>query len=55
MKTYTIFFEIFGKKMKTTVEAENIEQAKIKIKEKVVFHKVEKNNTFEHLKNIFGI
>jgi hypothetical protein len=55
MKTYTIYFELFGKKMKTTVEAENVDQAKRKIKDKIVFHKVEENNPFEYLKNIFGI
>jgi len=42
MKEYTVYFEIFGKKMKTTVMAFNEEQAKAFVKNKIVFHKVEK-------------
>ncbi len=49
MKEYTVYFEIFGKKMKTTVRAFNEEQAKAFVKNKIVFHKVEKviNNPIE--------
>ena len=38
--TYTVFFEIFGKKMKTTVEADDENDARSKIIEDIIFHKV---------------
>jgi hypothetical protein len=41
MKDYTIFFEIFGKKLKVTVLAENEASAKQAVLDKVKFHKVE--------------
>jgi hypothetical protein len=41
MKQYTIYFEIFGKKMKTTLSAFDEEQAVRLLKEKIVFHKIE--------------
>ena len=40
MKTYTIFFELFGKKMKTDIQALTAERAKERLKSKIVFHKV---------------
>lgn len=43
MKNYTIYFEIYGKKMKTTVMAINEENAKDLIISKIIFHKVEKS------------
>jgi hypothetical protein len=43
MKNYTIYFEIYGKKMKSTVMAENEEKAKELVKSKIIFHKVEKS------------
>jgi hypothetical protein len=43
MKNYTIYFEIYGKKMKTTVMAENEEKAKELVIRKIIFHKVEKS------------
>lgn len=41
MKSYTVYFELFGRKMKTTVEAESAIKAKEIIKSKIVFHDVE--------------
>lgn len=46
MKKFTIYFEIFGKKMKHSVVAENYDQAKQIIKDKIVFHKVDIEPTF---------
>jgi hypothetical protein len=40
MKKYIVYFEIFGKKMKTEVFAMNEEQAMIAVKNKIIFHKV---------------
>lgn len=42
MAKYTVYFEIYGKRMKTTVEANNDTDAKAMIKSKIIFHKVEK-------------
>ena len=40
MKQYKIYFEIFGKKMWTTLDAESIEDAKLELFNKITFHKV---------------
>ena len=40
MKTFTIYFELFGKKMKTDIQALTAERAKERLKSKIVFHKV---------------
>lgn len=44
MRNFDVYFEIFGKKMKTRILAENEEKAKEEVKNKIVFHKVEKSN-----------
>lgn len=63
-KKYTVYFEIFGKKMKAYVLAESREHAKRIIRDKIIFHKVsideneEYNKSvdaFDNLKNLFGI
>ena len=54
LNKYTVYFELFGKKMKTDVEAKNEEHAKEIIKSKIIIHKVE-NKTLDYLKYIFGI
>ena len=41
MKRYTVYFELFGKKMKTTVDAVNELQAQEYIRNQVIFHKVQ--------------
>ena len=51
---YTVYFELFGKKMKTDVEARNEEHAKGIVKSKIIFHKVQLN-PLDYLKNMFGI
>lgn len=59
MNTYTIYFEIFGKKMKTTVQAEADYKAKEYVRNRIVFHKVEKvtndDTIIDDLLNIFGM
>jgi hypothetical protein len=40
MKNYDVYFEIFGKKMKVRILAENEEKAKEKVKNKIIFHKI---------------
>ena len=45
MKNYTVYFEIYGKKMKAKVWAKSITDAKTQIKEKIKFHKMVEDDT----------
>ena len=58
MKNFEVFFELYGKKMKTTVCAYNETAAKKIVQEKIVFHKiVEKTDndlSDEDVKNFLG-
>lgn len=40
MKNYDVYFELYGKRMKTTILAENEEKAKEIVRGKITFHKV---------------
>lgn len=40
MKNHTVYFEIFGKKMRTNILAESENDAKLKIQNKIIFHKI---------------
>jgi hypothetical protein len=56
MTDYTIYFELFGKKMKTTIRAKSRSDAMEAIKDKIVFHKiVETDSKADELRKIFGI
>ena len=56
MNKYHVYFEIYGKKMKATVEATSFKDAKDKVKDKIIFHKVEPvDDFFEHLKRTMGL
>ncbi len=55
MKNYKIYFEVYGKKMKTTVKAKTETEAKELIKNKIKFIKVIQEDPIDFLKNIFGI
>ena len=59
---YTILFEFYGRKMKTTVEASSSLNAMEKIKDKIIFHKVEEekhfmqeDKTLDDFMNMFGM
>ena len=59
MNTYDIYFEIYSKKLKVTVEANSEEDAKYLIRGKINFHKIvlhkdNDNEGFEYLKDIFN-
>ena len=41
MAKYKVYFEIYGKKMKTTVEAKSAEHAKELIRSKIQFNHIE--------------
>lgn len=57
MEEYTLYFEIYGKKMKTKVFAESESEAKQKIIDKITWHKVEsqRNPTVDKLLSIFNM
>lgn len=44
-RDFEVYFEIFGKKMKTIVTANNEDEAKEKVKSKIIFHAVSKPKT----------
>jgi hypothetical protein len=63
---WTVFFELYGKKMKTTVKAERASDAMDAVKQKIIFHKIEpakqepaKNiqddETLKNLKTLLGM
>lgn len=60
---YTVYFDVFGKKMKTTVDAKNLWEAERVVKSNLKIHKIKEEvdsrssgeETLNHLKNIFGI
>jgi len=55
MKRYKIYFEFYGKKMSTTVMAENEFEAKNQVRNRINFLKTETsdNDFFEYFKDIF--
>ena len=59
MKTYKIYFEIFGKKMKYEVEAESKNDAINKLKNKIniinINEGINDDDVLENLKNMFGM
>lgn len=42
MRNFDVYFELYGKKMKARVMAENENDAKKEVEKKIIFHKVEK-------------
>ena len=44
MRNFDVYFEVFGKKMKTRVIAENETEAQKQVLDKIIFHKVKKPN-----------
>jgi hypothetical protein len=57
---YTVYFEIFGKKMKYTVRADSEEDAKSKIIGRIIWHKITTENMYnskviDDLLEMFGM
>ena len=56
---YRVFFEICGKKIQVVIEAESAKDAKAKIRDKIIFHKIarveEEPDIMDFLKNTFGM
>lgn len=46
MKDFIIYFELYGKKMKTTIPAQTEDQAKQILKDKIIFHKVQEKEKY---------
>lgn len=42
MRNFDVYFELYGKKMKARVIADNTENAKKEVQNRIIFHKVEK-------------
>jgi hypothetical protein len=42
MRNFDVYFELYGKKMKARVMADNEETAKKEVQNRIIFHKVEK-------------
>lgn len=60
MRNFDVYFEIFGKKMKTRVMAESQEKAIAAVKDKMVIHKIVKpkeefNEAMDLLDNLLDI
>jgi hypothetical protein len=55
--TYTIYFELFDRKMRYTIEADSPDLAVRKLKDKIIIHKVvpEPDPFVQMMKDIFGI
>jgi hypothetical protein len=57
MKNFMVYFEVFGKKMKTKISATSAEEAKAIVLSKVIFYKVDRlpsGHDAEFLKDFFG-
>lgn len=57
MNYYWVYFEIYGKKMKVKIKANNANYAKELVRNKIIFHKVEDfaDEQVNRIKNIFNI
>ena len=57
---HTVYFEMFGRKMKTTVTSDSVDEAKRIVASKIIFHKVVPeeifgdSEVFDRLMDIFG-
>lgn len=58
MKKYTVYFEIFGKKMKVVKFAKTKQEAELAVKNSIIFHKtvneIEHDETVTKLRSMFG-
>lgn len=58
MKNFDVWFELYGKKMKTVIKADSMADAQSKIRNSIIFHKTvisESDKVVDDLKNIFGM
>lgn len=60
MREYTVYFELYGKKMKTEIFAKDKNDAMMKIRQKITFHKISetksnKDDVFDNIMNLFNM
>ena len=58
MRKFEVKFELYNKKMKTVIEAGSREEAKDRIRNRIIFHEVQliqDDKTLDDLKNMLGI
>lgn len=55
-KNYSVYFEIYGKKMKVKILAESMTEAQQKVKDKIIFHKtvVEEKDDFNQAMDLMN-
>jgi hypothetical protein len=56
--TWTVYFEIYGRRMKTIINAPSASEAAAKVREKLIIHKVERirdETPFDDLMRQFGM
>lgn len=58
--TFTIYFELYGKKMKVNIDAYSREDAINKLKSRIIIHQVDEHiepgdDVVDRLNNIFGL
>jgi len=55
MKTYKVYFEIYGKKLKIEIKANSLSDAMSKVKDSIIFHKIiPVDDEVQNLKDFFG-
>jgi hypothetical protein len=57
---YTVYLELYSKKMKVEIEADSAKAAMAQVREAIVFHKVQRipepsDETLNDLLNLFGM
>ena len=55
-KNYSVYFEIYGKKMKAKILAESMTDAQQKVKDKIIFHKtvIEEKDEFNQAMDLMN-
>lgn len=51
MNEYVVYFEIFDKKLKTTLNANSVDEAKKRVYDSIKFSKINEKPRFDNLKN----
>jgi len=55
MKIYKVYFEIYGKKLKVEIKANSLSEAKEKVKNSIIFHKVDLfDEDLQSIRNFIG-
>lgn len=55
MRDFMVYFEVFGRKIKMKVSASSVSEAQQKVKDKIIFHKIDdltEDDSISSLKNV---